>query len=1539
MIKNTVSSTAARLAAAALCVAAAGSLSAETINLTAAANAAGCLEYGYGSQYGNAAVPQFIFTESSAGTSAQRYIGTKDLRPNYLAVHFTDRYETGNLLKVNRLLIGTGTAQSNYAVSRRLTSIVLQGSNTGADFSTGVGTIPSTEDEWHNGWTDIASFSEAKSTMTWTWAGEEKSSLYYFDSGTFENETAYRYYRLRIVDFPSGSFPEFTQFRLYGEVISREPAGLTATAGSDFNSATVQLGADTFCTADANATATVTLDYGTDSTFADSSYETVVVAENIACPEDGWTRTVTLTGLAGNTAYYGRYTVVNSYGVSKTETFSFTTPSPAVGPISIDCVPESSAADVLLTVNGFCVGSAEVAGSVYIDYGTDGTFPSEGTTQIVVGENLLSPAGLWQDTVHLDGLASGTTYYVRLTVRNGRSEVATTDASFTTMSEVFVSAAGSDEDGDGSAEHPYRTITKAITENPVRPFITLDEGTYSVSLTDETFPIQLPSGSYIKGAGCGVCRIDGADADVNLIRVTNGGEACRISGIHFANTGVQAPVYTESSDLYLQGCSFSQTVRHSGQTESIGALMVNGACTATVEDCDFSLGLEAGTAFYRHWIIRSKGAVGSFSEFCNVNVRRSTFRGNRVASGLLGGCEEAPTRYVIEDCVFSDNIVSSDNVEKTGIPGSCVFVSGGIDRSSGNTRYGSLHVDRCKFLRNTANAVVGVRFLQDDSVRVQNSLFRGNAMYNNGSSSAHGTIVSYLAYMNVGNCTFIGNAGRYCERGGATFSNVIFENEGDLFYNTSNKMWLYGAILHNTAYGYSSQVQTDAAYGEILVVDPCFSDDEGHLAPYSPAIDAGVSRYGTSDLDGNVRAIDSLLTGVAAPDFGCFESTYNAETVPTFRPPGRGQVTQSAGRQAEATITLAAAEDVVFPITATVMYPDGFSGPSTLTFVSDTATLTYTPPHSIGAFNISFSAEGVVGGTLLVNVVDDSIKLFGDTLKILRSSDGIVEIPVSMSSDGAVAPEDISVEIVSLTGDGTTTVEWSSGEGRFIARGEGSSAAKLVMTPGSGHNVLTLQSSGFFAESGTETLVVNLVADPDAIYVSASDGSDETGIGTEGAPFKSITHALTYAESGETIAVAAGTYSASTTGEVFPITKSDVFIVGENGESTETVLDGENAVDNLFVLEGNEIALSCGHLTLSRTLDCIARLIDGYIQFTDCAVVQTRNNNEAPAIAYLFRASKLEMTDCTYETNLENLSRLCAIALTTTTEDLLTTGQRQNDRWIMASGCRFRNMRFERSCITSLLGNGTPFMVTLNDCEFSNLRTWTGTGNNLDGNSPNVYQHAVIHLPGGASSGNNFSQLKVDRCRFLGCKQQAVASVSHCLAPEFTNCLFADLNTSTAVVTGNAVSAPAKFRNCTFVRSGGNVVGYTGSNGNTAMQADVRNSIFVDCVIATNEHVQATSISSSILYNTPLGEYADGVVSVDETVQSVDPKLRKIDVVGTDPLFNASFGASSPAFDAGNDSYAAGDFDLLGNPRVAGKHVDLGAIECQGNPALILIVR
>ena len=277
---------------------------------------------------------------------------------------------------------------------------------------------------------------------------------------------------------------------------------------------------------------------------------------------------------------------------------------------------------------------------------------------------------------------------------------------------------------------------------------------------------------------------------------------------------------------------------------------------------------------------------------------------------------------------------------------------------------------------------------------------------------------------------------------------------------------------------------------------------------------------------------------------------------------------------------------------------------------------------------------------------------------------------------------------------------------------------------------------------------------------------------------------------------------------------------------------------------------------------------------------------------------------------------------------------------VKALATKLENLRFERALATSLRDNGVPYLAMFSECDFSALRLWIGRPTGIPGGSGNVYMYSIFHLPAGTSVGNDLFKLTVDRSRFVSCKADATASVSHCLPPEITNCIFVDMTNGVSLVHGNHIvgNAAASVRNCTFIRTTGSVVAYGEST--YPISAEARNCIFVDSEIATHASSRPLTISDSIIYNSARGDYWDGTVTTDDNVLvDVDPKLRKIDVVGTDPLFNASFGASSPAFDAGNDSYAAGDFDLLGNPRVAGKHVDLGAIECQGRPALILIVR
>lgn len=96
------------------------------------------------------------------------------------------------------------------------------------------------------------------------------------------------------------------------------------------------------------------------------------------------------------------------------------------------------------------------------------------------------------------------------------------------------------------------------------------------------------------------------------------------------------------------------------------------------------------------------------------------------------------------------------------------------------------------------------------------------------------------------------------------------------------------------------------------------------------------------------------------------------------------------------------------------------------------------------------------------------------------------------------------------------------------------------------------------------------VIDPTTIYVNAATGNDATGDGTEAAPFKSVTAAVLAAEDGDTIVVADGVYSASETGEDFPLEfiETDVTVVGD----AWATLDGEG-LSQVMVIVGSTVTL------------------------------------------------------------------------------------------------------------------------------------------------------------------------------------------------------------------------------------------------------------------------------------------------------------------------------------------------------------------------------
>ncbi|MCD6326715.1 right-handed parallel beta-helix repeat-containing protein [bacterium] len=90
-------------------------------------------------------------------------------------------------------------------------------------------------------------------------------------------------------------------------------------------------------------------------------------------------------------------------------------------------------------------------------------------------------------------------------------------------------------------------------------------------------------------------------------------------------------------------------------------------------------------------------------------------------------------------------------------------------------------------------------------------------------------------------------------------------------------------------------------------------------------------------------------------------------------------------------------------------------------------------------------------------------------------------------------------------------------------------------------------------------------------YHVDGESGDDSNDGSQYAPWKTITHALTSIEGSETdpvtIHVAAGTYSASTNGEAFPLNmKSWVSLIGEGAEST--ILDAEQGACHVIFCSG-----------------------------------------------------------------------------------------------------------------------------------------------------------------------------------------------------------------------------------------------------------------------------------------------------------------------------------------------------------------------------------
>lgn len=348
----------------------------------------------------------------------------------------------------------------------------------------------------------------------------------------------------------------------------------------------------------------------------------------------------------------------------------------------------------------------------------------------------------------------------------------------------------------------------------------------------------------------------------------NSGSSPTVANCTFSNNEAVSGggMFNNDSNPIVINCIFI------GNSAVVGGGMYNHSSSPTVTNCAFS-GNEAdyGGGIYNE--IVSNPIVTN----CRFTDNSAVYDGGGMYSGYNSSS-------MVTNCTFSGNIADS-NGDDTGDGGgiynsnsypavtNCTFI--GNSAACGGGMYGDPGTN-CAFIGNSAFFGGGVYGLNIMLI-VTNCTFSGNSAGDGGGVRSRGNLI-------ITNCTFSGNS---ADRGGGiTQLGITSELKGSLkIYNAvlwDNINPIYSnagpVISYSDIQGYSggiNNIDLDPLFVEPNGVDGIVGtqDDNLHLRPWSPCIDAGdnTAISEPNDLDGKLRFIDGNCDGTAAVDMGAYE--------------------------------------------------------------------------------------------------------------------------------------------------------------------------------------------------------------------------------------------------------------------------------------------------------------------------------------------------------------------------------------------------------------------------------------------------------------------------------------------------------------------------------------------------------------------------------------------------------------------------------------------------------------------------------------------
>ncbi len=157
-----------------------------------------------------------------------------------------------------------------------------------------------------------------------------------------------------------------------------------------------------------------------------------------------------------------------------------------------------------------------------------------------------------------------------------------------------VSAVCGQDNGDGSATRPYRTLEAAVKAAKAGDTVVVAAGTYTAGVT-------VPAGIHLAGAGAAAVRLETGDSPAMAI---DGAGTSRISGIGVYNAKGFGISVTNGADATLVGVRVEKTLAGKAVGHQGHGVAANGAKKVTLEGCQ--LVGNAGVGL----VVQASGPVG-----------------------------------------------------------------------------------------------------------------------------------------------------------------------------------------------------------------------------------------------------------------------------------------------------------------------------------------------------------------------------------------------------------------------------------------------------------------------------------------------------------------------------------------------------------------------------------------------------------------------------------------------------------------------------------------------------------------------------------------------------------------------------------------------------------------------------------------------------------------------------------------------------------------------------------------------------------------